>query len=588
MGRKLTGSVAKVRSGGVEVPATTDTKSHDEAPKLVRSDSGVDVTKPGQTKPLPVTLLSGFLGSGKTTLLQHILKSDHGLRIAVIVNDIGAVNVDASLIKKSHRLTKTEEKVIALQNGCICCTLRGDLLEELVNLSELHEFDYVIIESSGISEPEQVAETFDARLAEQMAALGEGPEGLDEDTMKLLKRLADAGGVDKFARLDTTVTVIDAFTIFNDFHTSDLLSSRRDDVVPEDERTVSDLMVDQIEFADVIVLNKVDMVSDADRARVLDLVKKLNPRAKVLEAKYSKIDVREIVNTNTFDLKVAQSGVGWLQDLHAMTVREVNGRKAITPKPETEEYNVRNFVYTRTRPFHPRRLWSLLYDKFILQMEAPEDDDEDAMDEDENEAEGSDEEDEEWEEEGDDDDDDEEGGNDEDEDDDMEEDPLEPPANDVILANKTADPLFNRLFRSKGEFFLATRPHRAGDWSQAGAMLTMTGGRPWFCTLPPGDYLTGDAEVDALVAHDIERGGEWGDRRQELVFIGESLDVEGLEAALDACLLDGAEWARWQRVMRNGKWDDERKRERLQDLFDDGFPDWEEDDDGGHEGHDHA
>ncbi|KAK2055676.1 CobW/HypB/UreG [Colletotrichum caudatum] len=582
MGRKLTGSAAKAKSGSIAAPTTTNPKPHDEAPKLVRNDSGVDVTKPGRTKPLPVTLLSGFLGSGKTTLLQHILKSDHGLRIAVIVNDIGAVNVDASLIKKSHRLTKTEEKVIALQNGCICCTLRGDLLEELVNLSELHEFDYVIIESSGISEPEQVAETFDARLAEQMAALGEGPEGLDEDTMKLLKRLADAGGVDKFARLDTTVTVIDAFTIFNDFHTSDLLSSRRDDVVPEDERTVSDLMVDQIEFADVIVLNKVDMVSVADRARVLDLVKKLNPRAKVLETSYSRVDVKEIVNTNTFDLRVAQSGVGWLQDLHAMTVREVNGRKAITPKPETEEYNVRNFVYTRTRPFHPRRLWSLLYDKFILQMEAPEDD-EDAMDEDGDEDGDEDEDEDEGEEEWEDDDDDE--NDDKDEDDDME-DPPEPPANDVILANKTAHPLFNRLFRSKGEFFLATRPHRAGDWSQAGAMLTMTGGRLWFCTLPPGDYLTGDAEVDALVAHDVERGGEWGDRRQELVFIGESLDVAGLEAALDACLLDEAEWARWRRVMRNERWGDERKRDRLQDLFDDGFPDWEEEED--HEGHDHA
>ncbi|OLN96071.1 putative metal chaperone YciC [Colletotrichum chlorophyti] len=580
MGKKLSASSTKPKSGGVVVPPTPNPKANDDASVLARRDSGVDVTKAGQTKPLPVTLLSGFLGSGKTTLLQHILKSDHGLRIAVIVNDIGAVNVDASLIKKSHRVTKTEEKVIALQNGCICCTLRGDLLEELVHLSELHEFDYVIIESSGISEPEQVAETFDARLAEQMASLGEGPEGLDESTLQLLKRLADAGGVDKFARLDTTVTVIDAFTIFNDFHTSDLLSSRRDDVVPEDERTVSDLMVDQIEFADVIVLNKVDMVTKADRARVLDLIKKLNPRAKVLEANYSKIDVKEIVNTNTFDLKVAQSGVGWLQDLHAMTVREVNGRKAITPKPETEEYNVRNFIYTRTRPFHPRRLWSLLYDKFILQMEAPEDD-EDAMDEDEDED-AAEKEDEEWE--------DEEEEVDEEEDDDDEdadmEDPLEPPENDVILANKSAHPLFKRLFRSKGEFFLATRPHRAGDWSQAGAMLTMTGGRPWFCTLAPEDYLTGDAEVDALVAHDIKKGGEWGDRRQELVFIGENLDIKGLEAALDECLLDNEEWKKWQKVMRNKKWSDDKKRDKLQDLFDDGFPDWADDDED-HEGHDH-
>ncbi|TDZ21764.1 putative metal chaperone YciC [Colletotrichum orbiculare MAFF 240422] len=585
MGKKLSASSTKPRSGGVVVPANTNTKAKAKAevPKLTRTDSGVDVSKPTQSKPLPVTLLSGFLGSGKTTLLQHLLKSDHGLRIAVIVNDIGAVNVDASLIKKSHRLTKTEEKVIALQNGCICCTLRGDLLEELVNLSELHEFDYVVIESSGISEPEQVAETFDARLAEQMASMGDGPDGLDEDTMKLLKRLADAGGVDKFARLDTTVTVIDAFTIFNDFHTSDLLSSRRDDVVPEDERTVSDLMVDQIEFADVIVLNKIDMVTKTDLARVLDLIKKLNPRAKILQSNYGKIDVNEIVNTNTFDLKVAQSGVGWLQDLHAMTVREVNGRKTVTPKPETEEYNVRNFIYTRTKPFHPRRLWALLYDKFILQMEAPEDDDdEDEMDEDEEDdedMEDAEKDDEEWE-------DDEPEEEDDDNDDDMQ-DPLEPPSNETILANKKAHPLFNRLFRSKGEFFLATRPHRAGDWSQAGAMLTMTGGRPWFCTLAPEDYLTGDAEVDALVHHDISKGGEWGDRRQELVFIGEKLDVAGLEAALDECLLSEEEWRRWQKVMRHGKWDMDRKMDRLQDMFDDGFPDWADDGED-HEGHDHA
>ncbi|KAL3298146.1 PiT family inorganic phosphate transporter [Colletotrichum asianum] len=585
MGKKLSASSTKPKSGGVVVPGTATPKANSDvpvAPKLTRADSGVDVSKAAQVKPLPVTLLSGFLGSGKTTLLQHLLKSDHGLRIAVIVNDIGAVNVDASLIKKSHKITKTEEKVIALQNGCICCTLRGDLLEELVHLAELHEFDYVVIESSGISEPEQVAETFDARLAEQMQAMGEGPEGLDEDTLKLLKRLADAGGVDKFARLDTTVTVIDAFTIFNDFHTSDLLSSRRDDVVPEDERTVSDLMVDQIEFADVIVLNKVDMVTKTDLARVLDLIKKLNPRAKVLEANYGKIDVKEIVNTNTFDLKVAQSGVGWLQDLHAMTVREVNGRKKITPKPETEEYNVHNFIYTRTRPFNPRRLWSLLYDKFILQMEAPggEEDEMDEDDEDDADMCDVEKEDEEWE------DDESEKDEDEDEDADME-DPLEPPPNDVILANKTAHPLFNRLFRSKGEFFLATRPHRAGDWSQAGAMLTMTGGRPWFCTLAPEDYLTGDPEVDALVQHDIKKGGEWGDRRQELVFIGENLDIKGLEAALDGCLLDDEEWKRWQKVMRNKKWDGEKNLDKLQDMFDDGFPDWADDEED-HEGHDHA
>ena len=224
------------------------------------------------------------------------------------------VNVDANLIRNTHRIAKTQEKVIALQNGCICCTLRGDLLEELVRLAELAEFDYIIVESSGISEPEQVAETFDSRLAEQISQMGEGPEGLDADTLASLKRIKEAGGLDKFAKLDTTCTVsvtsvasnrvytnvaqvIDAFTIFHDFETADLLSARRDDVTPEDERTVSDLMVDQIEFADVIVLNKIDMISKKDRTRVLDLIKKLNHRAKVIESSYGKIDVKEIVNT---------------------------------------------------------------------------------------------------------------------------------------------------------------------------------------------------------------------------------------------------------------------------------------------------
>jgi G3E family GTPase len=185
------------------------------------------------------------------------------------LTDDNRINVDAALIRNTHTLRKTEEKVIALQNGCICCTLRGDLLEELVRLAELAEFDYIIIESSGISEPEQVAETFDARLAETISAMGDGPEGLDEATLATLRRLKESGGLEKFARLDTTCTVIDAFTIFHDFETADLLSSRRDDVVPEDERTVSDLMVHQIEFVDVIVLNKIDMVDAEIRQRIL-------------------------------------------------------------------------------------------------------------------------------------------------------------------------------------------------------------------------------------------------------------------------------------------------------------------------------
>ncbi|EXA43284.1 PiT family inorganic phosphate transporter [Fusarium oxysporum f. sp. pisi HDV247] len=592
--------------------------------KVKKGNKSKGVKKPSiPPKALPVTLLSGFLGSGKTTLLQHILRSEHGLRIAVVVNDIGAINVDASLIKKTHHLSKTQEKVIALQNGCICCTLRGDLLEELVRLAQLQEFDYIIIESSGISEPEQVAETFDSRLTEQMDAMGsiEGAPGLDADMIKVLKQLKEAGGLEKFARLDTTVTVIDAFTMLHDFDTSDLLSSRRDDVTPEDERTVSDLMVDQIEFADVIILNKLDMVDTSTKPRLLDLIKKLNHRAKILESSYGKVDVKQIVNTGMFNLQVAQSGYGWLQDLHAMTVREVNGRNVLTPKPETEEYSVRSCIYSRHRPFHPRRLWALLYDKFILQLEQPEDDDEEGEEEDEDEdlemvdypdAEDSTED----------------VVVDQDtsdssssrgkrsapssprsshstlesapspepaskkqkfDDSEMQDaEDLFTPSNEVILETKRKHPIFARLFRSKGEFFLATRPHRAGDWSQAGAMLTLTGGRPWFCTLPAEEYTTGDPEVDGLVQHDIKKGGEWGDRRQELVFIGENLDHKALEKMLDECLLTDDEFKKWEGVMRDEKKSDEEKREALEDLFDDGFPDWPEDDEHeDHEGHDH-
>ncbi|KAI7091650.1 cobW-domain-containing protein [Hortaea werneckii] len=553
------------------------------AQHTIRKDSVVNSeSAKSPLKALPVTLLSGFLGSGKTTLLQHILRSEHGLRIAVVVNDIGAVNVDASLIRNTHRLTKTEEKVVALQNGCICCTLRGDLLEELVRLAEFAEFDYIIIESSGISEPEQVAETFDSRLAEQISEMGEGPEGLDEATLATLKRLKAAGGLEKFARLDTTCTVIDAFTMFHDFETSDLLSTRRDDVVPEDERTVSDLMVDQIEFADVIVLNKTDMVDAKTKQRILDLMKKLNHRAKIIETSYGKLNVKEIVNTGMFNLEAAQTGYGWLQDLHEMTLRQVNGKKTVTPKPETEEYNVRNFVYVRRRPFNPRRLFELIYDKFILQQPADEDED-DGQDEDAEDGDVSmDEQDVA------------DGTDEEDGDDEMNDAPALPDTA-TILANKRASPLFARLFRSKGEIYLATRPNQAGEWSQAGGMLTINGGRPWFAVTDHNEWETGNAEIDALVQHDMKAGGLYGDRRQELVFIGEKLDIEGLEKVLDACLLNDEEYAEWEEVMKKGSGpnttDLEERREKEDELcqiFEDGFFEWVQPGEEGDMDHDHA
>lgn len=363
-------------------------------------------------------------------------------------------------------------------------------------------------------------------------------------------------------------------------------------------------------------------VDEPSKLKITKLLTSLNHRAKIIQSSYGKVPVDEIVNTGLFRLDVAQTGYGWLQDLHAMTLREVNGRKVVTPKPETEEYNVSSFVYTRYRPFHPRRLFALLHDKFILQMEHDEEEDEEEeMNEveDEEEDEGN------------------SGVNDEgkknhessdtneQEDEEMvfversitpssssdgpgspasantppscashthrkdslvEADPLDIPEPSTILRTRRAHPLFSRLFRSKGEFHLATRPHRAGDWSQAGAMLTLTGGRPWFCTLPESEYTTGDAEIDGLVRHDIAKGGEWGDRRQELVFIGESLRKKELEEVLDTCLLSEGEMGKWESMMRREGVDEEERRDMLEDLFEDGFPQWGGDDEHDHD-HDH-
>lgn len=304
------------------------------------------------------------------------------------------------------------------------------------------------------------------------------------------------------------------------------------------------------------------------------MLRQLNHRAKIIESTFSKIDVKEIVNTGLFSIDVAQTGYGWLQDLHAMTMREINGRNVITPKPETEEYNVRNFVYSRPRPFHPFRLFQFIHDKFILQLEHEEEDEEDEDD-------------------------------DEDEDEDMDEDSTdsayetldieypEIPSSEVAKNNKRKHPVLNRLFRSKGEFFLASRPHRCGEWSQAGPILRLEGGRPWFITLPPEEYITGDGEIDALLQHDMKKGGEWGDRRQEIVFIGENLDHEGVAKLLDECLLTDGEFEDWERVMRDKNISDDEKGGELMRLFEDGFPTWpgdegdEEDHDHDHHSHDH-
>ncbi|WP_206922535.1 GTP-binding protein [Alicyclobacillus suci] len=274
-----------------------------------------------QNHTIPVTVLSGYLGSGKTTVLNHLLHHQHGMRIAVIVNDMSEINVDANLIKQNTNLSRTKEQLVEMTNGCICCTLRQDLVEEVRALAEKGRFDYILIESSGISEPIPVAQTFTYVDEEQGVNLSE------------------------FCHLDCMVTVVDANRFWHDFSSGESLLDRKQGIDDTDVREVVDLLIDQIEFCDVLLLNKCDLVDEEHLQKLEQMLRKLQPDAKIIRTTHGRVNPRELLNTHRFDFEKSSMAAGWIHEL----------QKA-SHTPETEEYGITSFVYRRQKPFHPQRI----------------------------------------------------------------------------------------------------------------------------------------------------------------------------------------------------------------------------------------
>ena len=392
---------------------------------------------------LPVTVLSGFLGAGKTTVLSNILSNRQNKKVAVIVNDMSEINIDSAIIQNEVSLNRSEEKLVEMSNGCICCTLREDLLEEVTKLAKEKRFDYLVIESTGISEPLPVAETF---------------------------TFADENGVSlsDVADLDTMVTVVDAVNFLKDYDEAKSLKDKGESLGEDDERSVADLLVDQIEFADVILISKTDLVANSEIERLKAIIKTLNTDAKIIPISNGDVDLNEVLNTGKFDFEKAQQAPGWLKEMRGEHV------------PETEEYGISSFSYEARRPFNPEKFYNFLHNT----------------------------------------------------------------------------QQYGKLIRSKGYFWLATRPQYAGQWSQAGGIARYGFAGLFWKAVPKKDWPTDLEYLENIKKTWVE---PFGDMRQELIFIGQELQKEKIIAALDDCLL---------------KEEDVLKGRSYWDTLEDPFPAW--------------